>query len=142
MVKSIGWAGFALLLAAGMASAQQVRDDEQDEAVTAPRRTVRVLENPYDIASFYRSSQSSEERYFSYQPEYDFSDRYPIAGYYRNRQSRRVVGVAPYWSDRRRAPRALVGYRRSLGSNADLYLIVPTFLTPVAPLTSAFFGER
>lgn len=140
MLKRIWLAGLALLLTAGVMQAQGTRTSDAEEARERPTHTIRVLENPYDIASFYRSSQSSDERYFSYQSPYDFSDRYPIAARYRNHQSRRALGFAPYWGGRARQPRLIVGYRRSLGSNADLFLIAPTFLAPVGPLTSAFFG--
>jgi hypothetical protein len=144
MLKRIGLVSLALVLAASVARAQDTpaRPVDADAPREQPRHTLRVLEHPYDIASFYRSSQSSDERYFSYQSPYDFSDRYPIAAHYRNRQSRRVHGFAPYWTGGSRRARGIVGYRRSLGSNADLFLIAPTFLAPVGPLTSAFFGER
>ncbi len=140
MSKRMAVAGLVLALTAGVASAQE-REVEGDQAQPQePVRRIRVLENPYDIASFYRSSQGGDERYFSYQAPYDFSDRYPIAAAYRSRQSRRVAAFAPYWTGRDSRPRVVVGYRRSLGSHADLFLIAPTFLAPVGPLTSAFLG--
>lgn len=132
----------SVLLAAGV-SAQAPEVTDEDERAPEPVHKIRVLENPYDIASFYRSSQGSGGGdYFSYQPSYDFSERYPIAGYYRQRQSGRGFGVAGYYSGAPRRSRMLIGYRRSLGRNADLFLIAPTFLAPVGPLSAAFFDGR
>lgn len=138
MLKQVGLCGLVLTLAAGAAGAQAPEAEEPQQQ--EPVRKIRVLENPYDIASFYRSSQG-DERYFSYQAPYDFSDRYPIAAAYRQRQTRRTFGFAPFWTNGTRQPRVVVGYRRSLGSHADLFLIAPTFLAPVGPLTSAYFGH-
>src|SRR5262245_53902639 len=81
----------AALLMAGGAYAQEA-DVEED--AQGPVHSIRVLENPYDIASFYRSSQSRYDYYPTYpglgQPYgdgYGYADpvdpRYPIAGFYR-----------------------------------------------------------
>ncbi len=137
-MKKLGLIALVLLLGAGTSRAQALDDEETQPQ--EPVRKIKVLENPYDIASFYRSSQG-EERYFGYQAPYDFSDRYPIAAAYRSRQTRRGFAFAPFWTHGGRQPRLVVGYRRSLGSNADLFLIAPTFLAPVGPLSSAFLGH-
>lgn len=142
MAKRIWLVAVTLVLAAGLVQAQDTRTSDTEETSAQPKRTIRVLQHPYDIASFYRSSQSYDNRYFAYQAPYDFSDRYPIAAHYRSHPTRRSYAFGPYWSGERRTPRLLVGYRRSLGANADLFLIAPTFLAPVGPLTSAFFGAR
>ena len=129
-------AGLSLVLGVSAARAQNAVDDPDRER-TEPRRTIRVLENPYDIASFYRSSQGS-----GYFDEASLSERYPIASFYRNEAvgrysrfwtngygySRRPLagGVTPYWS--------------SIGQNGDLCLMAPTFLAPVGPLTGVFFS--
>ncbi len=134
MWNKVGLASLVLMLAAGAARAQAPESDEPEQP--EPVRKIRVLENPYDIASFYRSSQG-DERYFSYQAPYDFSDRYPIAAAYRQRHTRRSFTFAPFWTNGTR--RSRLGYRRARGSNADLFLIAPTFLAPVGPLTSAYF---
>src|ERR1700730_13804037 len=70
-------AGLVLSLAAVTARAQEPAEDE--EARPEPVRKIRVLENPYDIASFYRSHQGD---YFGLQAP-GASERYPIAGFYR-----------------------------------------------------------
>jgi hypothetical protein len=131
-------AGLALALAAGVARAQEPAPDE--EARPQPRRTtIRVLENPYDIASFYRSHQGD---YFGYQPS-GTSERYPIAGFYRQ-DGGRGYGYSRFWSGgysgRNRAGLVL-GYRRRIGDNGDIYLFAP-FLAPVGPLSGVFLGER
>lgn len=142
-------------------------DDEAstDASAAEPRRTLRVLENPYDISSFYRAdggggSFMSEEA--------SSSERYPIAGFYRAEGGQGPYAIAGYYraqgggsypiagfyrqggrgayggfwnsgygSSRRGRGRALVGYRRSIGENGDLFLIAP-FLAPVGPLSEAF----
>jgi hypothetical protein len=130
-------AGLSLVLGVSVARAQNATDDTADTQRTEPRRTIRVLENPYDIASFYRSSQGS-----GYFDQASLSERYPIASYYRNEASGRYSrfwtngygysrrplagGTAPYWS--------------SIGQNGDLCLMTPTFLAPVGPLTGVFFS--
>jgi hypothetical protein len=124
--------------------AVQKADDESDEAPAEPRRQIRVLQNPYDLASFYRSSQAGTV-YFGEQGGSD--PRYPIAGFYRQRPSVNPYGYASFWSagygsrDRGRG-QVVVGYRRSIGENGDLFLFAPTFLSPVGPLTGVFFGDR
>jgi hypothetical protein len=138
-MKKLGLIALLLIMAAGTSRAQALDDDDEAQP-QEPVRKIKVLENPYDIASFYRSSQG-DERYFSYQAPYDFSDRYPIAAAYRSRQTRRGFAFAPFWTHGGRQPRLVVGYRRSLGRNADLFLIAPTFLAPVGPLSSAFLGH-
>jgi len=131
-------AGLALALAAGVARAQEPAEEE-DARPQPPRRTIRVLENPYDIASFYRSHQGD---YFGYQPP-GAGDRYPIASFYRLGGGR-GDGYSRFWtggySARSRAGLVL-GYRRRIGDNGDLYLFAP-FLAPVGPLSGVFLGER
>src|SRR5687768_1646804 len=133
----------SLLLAATVSAqepadtpAREDREDAQDE-VQAPRRQIRVLNNPYEIASFYRSNQGSG--LFGG----DASDRYPIAGFYRARAAG-PYGYSQFWStgygERSRGGIGL-GYRRSIGQNGELYLFAPAFLAPVGPLTGAFFFD-
>jgi hypothetical protein len=144
-----------------------VEEDEAaaDESVAEPRRTLRVLENPYDISSFYRAEGGSGGMFMS---EEASSERYPIAGFYRAEGGQGPYAIAGYYrsegggsypiagfyrqggrgayggfwnsgygSSRRGRGRALVGYRRSIGENGDLFLIAP-FLAPVGPLSEAF----
>jgi len=133
-------ASLTLLLAVGGAWAQDTSDSDADAAEQVePRRTIRVLENPYDLASFYRSSQG----YGGDFGESSSLERYPIAGYYRNRPSSRY-GYSRFWTNgygHTRGPvvGAAMPYYNSIGQNGDLFLMAPTFLAPVGPLTGVFF---
>jgi hypothetical protein len=117
-----------------------VEREELDEvAQPDTRRPLRVLENPYDISSFYRSSDG-----LVFGPEGGASERYPIAGFYRQRGGSSGYGYSQFWtngySDRRRGPARLgIGYRRAIGENGDLFLFAPAILAPVGPLTGVFF---
>ena len=117
-------------------------DAAEDEATASPdtRRPLRVLENPYDISSFYRSSDG-----LVFGPEGGASERYPIAGYYRQRGGS-GYGYAQFWtsgySDQGRGrghARLGIGFRRAIGENGDLFLFAPAILAPVGPLTGVFF---
>jgi len=141
--RTAAWtAALALLAMTGAARAQEPEETEAEEARSEPVRRIRVLENPYDISSFYRSDQGG--RYFGHPAEEGTAGRYPIASYYRSRQGRQGFGYgyAPFWNSgygdsRRRLP-VVVGFRRSIGENGDLFLFAPTFLAPLGPLTGAF----
>jgi hypothetical protein len=128
------------------APAAPAQADELDNEPEAPRRHIKVLQDPYELSSFYRSSQGSEETDFAYEP-YASSGKYPISGFYRagargrysmfwtNGYSRGGYGMGQV------RERGLIGARRSraLGLNGDLCLFAPTFLAPVGPLTGVFF---
>ena len=114
---------------------------EYEEGVADPRPKIKVLQNPYDLASYYRSSQGC---FLDYRPEGStYQDRYPIASYYRLRGSADRRGYAPFWTNgySSRRPRFTVGYRHRIGENGDLFLFAPTFLSPIGPLTDAFFDR-
>jgi hypothetical protein len=131
-------ATMALALAAGAARAQEPAEDEDAQA-QAPRHTIRVLENPYDIASFYRSHQAD---YFGYQPPAP-GGPYAIASFYRQNYGT-GYGSSPFWTGGYGAStRSGLGmaYRRRIGDNGDLYLIAP-FLAHVGPLSGVFLGGR
>jgi hypothetical protein len=118
-----------IVLLAGSVFAQErpeARDDEEKG-----RQQIRVLENPYDIASFYRSSQG-----FGFNPPMA-AERYPIASYYRSHQTS-AYGFAPFWNRGYSSRGPVLGYRRSIGQNGDLFLFAPTFLAPVGPLSGEF----
>jgi len=131
MLKRLALAVLGLALLGGVARAQEAEDEEVRRE---PVRKIKVLENPYDIASFYRSSQG--EYYFGYD-QGQANSRYPIAGFYRARQS--SYGYAPFWNHGYgyRRGGAVVGYRRRIGENGDLFLLAP-FLAPLGPLNGAF----
>jgi hypothetical protein len=140
-------AAFAILAVAmaGAAWAQEARDDE--ETRSEPVRRIRVLQNPYDIASFYRSAQS--QNYFGYQgPSLDYRGPYSVAGFYRSQQAGTYAPAdGPYaygrfWNSGYGRGGVVVGFRRRIGQNGDLFLLAPTFLAPVGPLAGAFFEGR
>jgi hypothetical protein len=145
MLKRLAFAVLGLALLGGVVRAQEAEDEDIRRE---PVRKIKVLENPYDIASFYRSSQGeysfgydqgqADSRYpiaGAYRGEAD--GRYPIAGFYRSRQS--SYGYAPFWNHGYgyRRGGAVAGYRRRIGENGDLFLFAP-FLAPLGPLNGAF----
>ncbi len=139
-----------LTLSAGVALANEASSvAEPEEDATAQeqpeaqqRPSIRVLQNPYDIASFYRSSQGEGYGYgfFGYDRQGNLAavDRYPIARYYRSRQGSRFgYSYAPMWNQRRGGH----FMRRGARPGSELYLLVPTFLAPVAPLAFDLVDE-
>ena len=168
----------SMMLLATVAGAQEdvrANEPEAEEQEIAPedRQQIRVLDHPYDIASFYRSAEGG---YFwapypmgpGYGAGYGDprNDRYPIAGYYRQRggyYSQFWTGGYGYggWGgyggggvghgglgQRGRGPmrpglgggRGRGGFGRSIGENGDLFLMTPAFLAPVGPLSGVFFS--
>ena len=151
MRKSAFLAGLVLLCAAAGALAQepepaQPADQQQEEARTAPVKKIKVLEDPYDIASFYRSRQSRGVfGYEDVQPLGRVSDNpYNIAGYYRSRQQGMGgYGYSQFWVSGYGSSRGRrMGFGRRIGANGDLFLIVPTFLAPLGPLSGTFGLDR
>jgi hypothetical protein len=139
-------AALSLLSGAAVARAQErapAPADDQEKERAEERPHLQVLQNPYEIASFYRSSQSPAG--FGYEPL--ALSRYPIAGFYRSQHAPGTYGM--FWTSgygrgngmsRGRGRGPLGAPRtRALGLNGDLCLFAPTFLAPVGPLTGAFF---
>src|SRR2546425_7676341 len=124
MLKKLAFAVLVLSLAGGVARAQEA---EAEEVRPQPVRKIKVLENPYDIASFYRSRQGE---YFGLASD----ARYPIAGFYRSRQTT-PYGYAPFWNHG-------YGYRRGGvagcvprpgGGDGRPVLVSPAVLAPHVP---------
>jgi len=161
MRKSVFLAGLVLFGAAAGALAQETepveprpestisRDrpaDQKEEARPEPVRKIRVLEDPYDIASFYRSRQT-RGGFFGYGDGAQLGkvseNPYAIAGYYRNHQRAGGYGYSQFWVSGYGGPRGRrFGYGRRIGTNGDLFLIAPTILAPLGPLTGAFELDR
>lgn len=139
---TIGLIAAAPLLFAQDSTTSATRDGSssaavEDEAET-PRPAIRVLRHPYDLASFYRSGGSAPEGWAGLSGD----PAHAIASFYRSPagQSSRY-GWSAFWTSGYSAPRPapFLGYRRTIGENGDLFLVVP-FLAPVGPITGAFFG--
>jgi hypothetical protein len=133
----VGWL-VALVVSTSIVTAQESQESEPRQK---PTRRIRVLEDPYQLASFYRSDASGPA-HFGEQPLTDrgsMADRYPIAGFYR--QGGGQGRYSGYWT----SPSAGAGWarrgygrtsRRRVGAS-DLCLIAPTLLAPVGPLTGS-----
>jgi hypothetical protein len=131
---------------AGPAPAQEEAPESAPETQerSRPVRTIRVLQSPYDLASFY----SSRPGQAGLTPPVPDDPAYALASFYRSRSGGAPGGPAPgpwiwaaFWAHGYGAPRPtpLVGYRHSIGEHGDLFLVVP-FLAPVGPLSGAFAG--
>ena len=135
----------SLILAASLAAAQEPAADEAEEPRPEPVRKIKVLHDPYQLASFYRSSQGNGPSfpvYFGAAPLTDRStltERYPIASYYR--QGGGTQGrYSRYWTSSSSrgstfgSSRRFVPVRGRRVGPSELCLFAPTFLAPVAPL--------
>jgi hypothetical protein len=142
MRKGLAVAALALGLTVPAAAQDSASKDAQNEEPTRPQRSLRVLENPYDLASFYRS----RETYFGAPPLVG-DPAYNLARFYRSEGGGPAGppwGWAPFWAagygtGYGARTRGYLGYRHSIGDNGDIFLAVP-FLAPVGPLSGAFFG--
>ena len=108
----------AAVASAAIARAQEPSVSEEDrEQPAEARRPLRVLENPYDISSFYRSSQSGGGFYgpvdLLRQPEMPSGGPYAIAGFYRSHQGYYFGLQTPVSQN----PYAIASYYRSSASN-------------------------
>lgn len=137
-------AGLAAALAVAPAVVAQEPADSQQAPVageegalrTEPQLRIRVLRHPYDLASFYRSAGPAARSPF------DFSDRYPIASFYRAGGGVHPRGYSRFWTTGYSSGGADNAYRRRIGENGDLFLLAPTFLAPLGPLTASFRDEE
>jgi hypothetical protein len=134
----------AVLAMGGLASAQDTPGNERsgetearEREAQAPRPHIRVLQSPYDLASFYRSGGSAPGGWAGLPSD----PAYGIARFYRAGEAPDGYGWSAFWTNGYQAPRPapFLPYRRTIGENGDLFLAVP-FLAPVGPLSGAFFG--
>jgi len=65
--------------------ARAADDDDSDQVQDRPH--IQVLQHPYEISSFYRSSQGSSFD-LGYEPQ-GANEKYPIAGFYRSHSAAR-----------------------------------------------------
>ena len=151
-MRSKFWMVLAGLMVVAAPLAAQERepvadDQEQEEARPEPVFRLKVLEDPYDISSFYRSSGSGGGGGFLQDEGAGrggnaYRDPYSIAGYYRGGGQRSGYGYSQFWvngySGRSRGQQ----YRRHIGENGDLFFFAPAILAPVGPLSEVFLGGR
>jgi hypothetical protein len=165
-MRSKFWMVLAGLMVVTAPLAAQERDDEatieeqeqvQDDERAEPAFRLKVLDDPYDISSFYRSSGGyGRGGGFLMGDGYErrggnaYRDPYAIAGYYRGESrggysygpGRGNYGYSQFWvsgySGRSRGLR----YRRHIGENGDLFFFAPAILAPVGPLSEVFLSGR
>jgi hypothetical protein len=124
----------------GSTAAPLVAAKAKEEVRDAPRPSIRVLQHPYDISSFYRSGESPLGPWAGLPND----PAYGIAGFYRAHEGGypgTPHGWSAFWTSGYHAARPVPfrPYRRTIGENGDLFLAVP-FLAPVGPISGAFFG--
>lgn len=124
----------AVVLSLTAVAGVTAQETAPEAAETDTRPAIRVLKNPYDISSFYRSESPLGP--WAGLPN---DPAYRIADFYRSKHS--AYGWSAFWTNGYAAarPSPLRPYRRSIGENGDLFLAVP-FLAQVGPISGAFFG--
>ena len=140
-MKTTMVAALLVLGVAGPARPQDPAPRQEDSDAVRPKRMIRVLQSPYDLASFY-ASRPGRSSVTAPVPD---DPAYALASFYRLREAGPPAGPwlrAAFWARgygaRHSTP--FVGYRRSIGENGDLFLVVP-FLAPLAPLGGGFPGH-
>jgi len=125
----------AVVLSLTAVAGVRAQETVPEAAETDTRPAIRVLKNPYDISSFYRSGESPLGPWAGLPND----PAYRIADFYRSKHS--AYGWSAFWTNGYAAarPAPLRPYRRSIGENGDLFLAVP-FLAQVGPISGAFFG--
>ena len=121
--------------AAPAAEAQATEEDRD-----APRPSIRVLQQPSDISSFYRSGESPLGPWAGLPND----PAYRIADFYRAHPGGypgTPHGWSAFWTNGYRAARPVPfrPYTRTIGENGDLFLAVP-FLASIGPINGAFVG--
>jgi hypothetical protein len=126
-----------MLVALAHAALAQEKPAARDDDAARPRPAIRVLQNPYDLASYYRSGGSAPEGWAGLTKD----PAYAIAGLYRGEGGTSPYGWSRFWTNGygARRPVPFAPYRRTIGQNGDLFLMVP-FLAPVGPISGAFAG--
>jgi hypothetical protein len=102
-----------LTLAAAVVAAQETPRAAEEQP--APRPSIRVLQNPYDISSFYRSGESPLGPWAGLPAD----PAYRISDFYRSHQGGYpggAYGWSGFWTNGYRAPRPapMRPYRRSI----------------------------
>lgn len=121
--------------------------EEQEEARPEPALRLRVLDDPYDISSFYRSGGGNgfwraDDGYGEERRGNAYRDPYSIASYYRSGQRGSGYGYSQFWHSGYAGRDRGMRYRRNIGENGDLFFFAPAILAPVGPLSEVFLGGR
>ena len=129
----------------GLSALAGAQDAERETAPPTERLEIRVLHDPYDLASFYRSGD---------RPYFDYGGTPWGGGFYESLRARHA-GIAgfyrlggggrysAFWQSGYGARPLLApgrygrAYRETIGENGDLYLLAP-FLAPMGPLAGAY----
>lgn len=112
------------LLATATLLPAAARAEETEEEPVSPRTPLKVLQDPRDIASFYRAEGGRSAPSVAANP-------YAIAGYYRSQQAPAPVVVIGdplgRWDGRgrRSGTLGLVGLRRAIDEDTDVFLAIP-----------------
>jgi hypothetical protein len=150
-MRSQFWMVLAGLMVVAAPLAAQERDDrqavaddqEQDEERAEPAFRLKVLDDPYDISSFYRSGGGggflADE---GPRGGNAYRDPYAIAGYYRGGGQRGGYGYSQFWVSGYSGQSRGMRYRRHIGENGDLFFFAPAILAPVGPLSEVFLSGR
>ncbi len=142
-MRKVMLATVAVALGTGTVWSQDTQgESDAIEERSRPVRTIRVLQHPYDLASFYSARPGGP----GVTPPVPDDPAYALASFYRSRQGGPGSDPGPwmwaaFWAHGYGAhrPTPLVGYRHRIGENGDLFLAVP-FLAPVGPLSGALPG--
>jgi hypothetical protein len=142
--RTLFGAAVVALVFAGGSLAQQTPEETPKPA---EKKQLRVLKDPHEISSFYRSKQESGYLTFSPYGVYPSTSGWNYgpgfkgeSGYWRGLYG----SYSGFWSGGgygqyyrntgRKTP-----YRRGIGGHGDLFLMAPVLLAPVGPLAGAYF---
>lgn len=144
--RTIFGASLVALVFGGGAFAQEATEESSRPA---ERKTeIRVLNNPYEISSFYRSKQQGSG-YLTFSPYgvYPSSSGWNYGRHFKGETGywRGLYGSYNgfwagggygqyYWQNSRPTP-----YRRGIGGHGDIFLMAPVLLGPVGPLAGAYY---
>jgi hypothetical protein len=136
-IMALAQAAFAQERPAKAPAKEREQAKEEARSLAAPRPAVRVLQDPYDLASFYQSGGSAPGGWAGLAD----NPAYGIADFYRAQGGSSPYGWSRFWTSgyAARRPLPLAPYRRNIGENGDLFLVVP-FLAPLGPISGALAG--
>jgi hypothetical protein len=117
-----------MLVSIGPLWAQEASGDE----VQRERPHLQVLQDPHQIALYYRAGSNAPSLSES------LASRYPISSFYHAQTVPSPYGYSQFWTSGYAPQRR---YARVLSRNGDLFLFAP-FLAPMGSLSRAFWEAR